>query len=31
MQYKVLGQTVPVVEMTLSRGETVYTQRGGMS
>ena len=31
MQYKILGQTVPVVEMTLNRGETVYTQRGGMS
>ena len=31
MQYKILGQTVPVVEMTLNSGETVYTQRGGMS
>ena len=31
MQYKILGQTVPVVEMTLNRGEIVYTQRGGMS
>ncbi len=31
MQYKIIGQTVPVVEMTLNRGETVYTQRGGMS
>ena len=31
MQYKIIGQTVPVVEMTLNKGETVYTQRGGMS
>ena len=31
MQYKIIGQTVPVVEMTLNSGETVYTQTGGMS
>ena len=31
MKYKIIGQTVPVVEMTLNRGETVYTQTGGMS
>lgn len=31
MQYKIIGQTVPVVEITLNRGETVYTQTGGMS
>lgn len=31
MQYKLIGQTVPVVEMTLSKGETVYTQSGGMA
>ena len=31
MQYKILGQTVPVVEITLRNGETVYTQTGGMS
>ena len=31
MQYKIVGQTVPVVEITLNRGETVYTQTGGMS
>ena len=31
MQYKIIGQTVPVVEVTLNRGETVYTQTGGMS
>lgn len=31
MNYKLIGQTVPVVEMTLNRGETVYTQSGGMA
>lgn len=31
MQYKIIGQTVPVVELTLNLGETVYTQTGGMS
>ena len=31
MEYKVIGQTVPVVEMTLNAGETVYTQSGGMA
>ena len=31
MQYQILGQTVPVVEITLNRGETMYTQTGGMS
>ena len=31
MQYKIIGQTVPVVEVTLNIGETVYTQTGGMS
>ena len=31
MKYKIMGQTVPVVEMTLSKGETVYTQSGGMA
>ena len=31
MQYKVIGQTVPVVEMTLNANETVYTQSGGMA
>lgn len=30
MEYKVIGQTVPAVEMTLQQGETVFTQRGGM-
>lgn len=31
MDYKILGQTVPVVEMILNAGETVYTQSGGMA
>lgn len=31
MEYKVIGQTVPVVEMKLNKGETVYTQSGGMA
>ncbi len=31
MEYKVIGQTVPVVEMKLNAGETVYTQSGGMA
>lgn len=31
MEYKVIGQTVPVVEMTLNQGESVYTQSGGMA
>ena len=31
MDYKIIGQTVPVVEMKLNKGETVYTQSGGMA
>lgn len=31
MEYKIIGQTVPVVEMKLNAGETVYTQSGGMA
>ena len=31
MQYKLIGQTVPVVEMTLNKGEKIYTQSGGMA
>ena len=31
MDYKIIGQTVPVVEMTLNSGESVYTQSGGMA
>lgn len=31
MDYKVIGQTVPVVEVKLNSGETIYTQSGGMA
>ena len=31
MDYKIIGQTVPVVEMKLNKGEKVYTQSGGMA
>lgn len=31
MEYKIIGNTVPVVEITLKNGETVYTQSGGMA
>jgi uncharacterized protein (TIGR00266 family) len=31
MQYRVVGQTVPCVEMLLNNGEGVYTQSGGMA
>ena len=31
MEYRILGQTVPLVEMKLQKGETVYTQSGGMA
>ena len=31
MEYKIIGQTVPIVEMTLNAGESVYTQSGGMA
>lgn len=31
MNYKIIGQTVPVIEMKLNAGETVYTQSGGMA
>lgn len=30
MKYQIIGQTVPVVELELNKGETVYTQRGGL-
>lgn len=30
MQYEIIGKTVPAVEVTLNRGESMYTQRGGM-
>jgi uncharacterized protein (TIGR00266 family) len=31
MKYEIIGQTVPVVEMKLEKGETIYTQSGGMA
>ena len=31
MDYKIIGQTVPVVETTLNAGESMYTQSGGMA
>lgn len=31
MEYRIRGQIVPVVEMELREGETVYCQKGGMS
>ena len=31
MKYEILGKTVPVVEATLNKGESMYTQSGGMS
>ena len=30
MKYEIIGQTVPAVEVTLSAGESMYTQSGGM-
>lgn len=31
MEYRILGQTVPVVEFKINRGESVYTQSGAMA
>lgn len=31
MQYKIIGTTVPVVEVTMKQGESMYTQKGGMT
>ena len=31
MKYEIIGSTVPVIEVTLNRGETMYTQSGGMT
>ena len=31
MKYEILGKTVPAVEVTLDKGESMYTQSGGMS
>lgn len=31
MKYEIIGQTVPLVEMRLNKGETIYTQSGGFA
>jgi uncharacterized protein (AIM24 family) len=31
MKYEIIGQTVPVIEMRLNRGETIFTQSGGFA
>lgn len=31
MKYEIIGKTVPAVEVTLNRGESMYSQRGGMA
>ena len=31
MRYEIIGKTVPAVEFTLNRGESIYSQRGGMT
>jgi len=31
MKYEIIGSTVPAVEVTFNKGESMYTQRGGMS
>jgi len=31
MKYEILGKTVPAVEITLTQGESMYTQSGGMT
>lgn len=31
MRYQIIGKTVPTVEITLNKGESMYTQRGGMT
>ena len=31
MNYEIVGKTVPAVEVTLNRGETMYSQKGGMA
>ena len=31
MDYKIIGETVPVVEMRLKKGESIYTQSRRLS
>lgn len=31
MDYQILGKTVPAVEVTLNKGESMYSQKGGMA
>lgn len=31
MNYKIIGSTIPAIELQLGQGETVFTQSGGMS
>ena len=31
MKYQIEGKTVPTVAVTLNNGESMYTQRGGMT
>ena len=31
MQYKVFGKPFPAVSLRMNRGESIYTQSGGMS
>ena len=31
MNYEILGKTVPAVEVTLNKGESMYSQKGGMA
>ena len=31
MEYKIVGKTVPSVEVKLNKGEAMYTQKGGMT
>lgn len=31
MEYRLIGEVMPAVEMRLRQGEAIYTQSGGMS
>ena len=31
MEYRIVGSTVPAVEFKMNRGDSIYTQRGGMT